>query len=351
MDNQQNEIDRSLLVSTNERLRVGVCGIGSIGFRHARLLSRRADILLYLCDSSPAQLEAAQMLPNLIESTDTFEKLLEMDLDGLVIATPDQQHVRQTEAACVKGIPVLLEKPVAESARQGEALTECHRSTGVHTLVGYSLRHNGVFLKAKDLFDSGIFGSPVSFQVMLGAYETLVLAKERFRPTDLNKLFIDYSHEWDYIHWFLGRVRRVVGTSHQSGERERSQKPNVVDCILELESGISGTVHLDYIQSPGQRCFTIIGDRGTLAIDAVRGVVAVNVYDEQFQRKYRILEHRDEMMDRQLNHFIEIIRGTHEPCVTLDDGLRALCVADALVLSCAENSWRLIHYPESSADL
>ncbi len=91
------------------------------------------------------------------------------------------------------------------------------------------MRHSGVFLKAKDLCDSKLIGSPVSFQVMLGAYDTLVLAKERFKPTDVNKLFIDYSHEWDYIHWFLGRVRRVVATSHQSGNLERTQKPNVVD--------------------------------------------------------------------------------------------------------------------------
>jgi predicted dehydrogenase len=337
-------------VSTNERLRIGVCGIGSIGSRHARLLSRRADVRLYLCDTTPSHLEAAQKLPNLIESTDSFEELLAMDLDGIVIATPDQYHVRQTEEACLKGIPALLEKPVAENARQGKALIECYRGTGIQTLVGYSLRHSGVFLKAKELFNSELIGSPVSFQVMLGAYDTLVLAKERFKPTDINKLFIDYSHEWDYIHWFLGRVRRVVATSHESGNLERSQKPNVVDCILELESGISGTVHLDYVQSPGQRCFTIIGDRGTLAVDAVQGVVAVKIYNEQFDRMYRMLEQRDTMMERQLDHFIDVIRGTHKPRVTLEDGLNALRVADALILSCAENSWQLISYQESTAD-
>lgn len=337
-------------MSINEKLRIGVCGIGSIGYRHARLLSRRADIRLYLCDTTPSHLEATQNFPNLIETTDSFEKLLAMSLDGVIIATPDQYHATQTEAACLKGIPSLLEKPVAESARQAKALAECCRGTEIPTLVGYSLRHSGVFLKAKDLCDSGMIGSPVSFQVMLGAYDTLVLAKERFKPTDVNKLFVDYSHEWDYIHWFLGSVRRVVATSHQSGDLERTQKPNVVDCILELESGISGTAHLDYVQSPGQRCFTIIGDRGTLTIDFLQGIVAVKIYHEEFYRTYRSVEHRDAMMERQLDHFIEIIQAGHEPRVTLEDGLRALSVADALILSCADNCWQSVHYSESVSD-
>lgn len=329
-------------MASGEELRIGVCGIGSIGFRHARLLSRRNDVKLYLCDRNPTHLEEARSLSHVAEATEEFDKLLDFRLDGLVISTPDQFHVPQAEAACRKGIRVLLEKPVAETAHQGSALRKYSRGPGARILVGYALRHSAVFLKARELFDAELIGTPVSFSVMLGAYDTLVLAKDRFKPADINKLFLDYSHEWDYIQWFLGRVRRVVATSHESGDLERKQKPNVVDALLELESGITGTAHLDYVQSPGQRCFTIIGDRGTLTIDFLQGMVAVKVYHEEFYRTYRSVEHRDAMMERQLEHFIEVIRGDHEPRVTLEDGLNALRVADAMILSCAENSWQLI---------
>ncbi len=331
-------------MAIGEELRIGVCGIGSIGFRHARLLSRRSDVKLYLCDRNPTYLEEARSLAHVAETTEEFDKLLDIRLDGLVISTPDQFHVPQAQAACQKGIPVLLEKPVAETAHQGSVLRKYSRGPCARILVGYALRHNAVFLKAKELFDAELIGTPVSFSVMLGAYDTLVLAKDRFKPTEVNKLFLDYSHEWDYIQWFLGRVRRVVATSHESGDLERKQKPNVVDSLLELESEVTGTAHLDYVQSPGQRCFTIIGDRGTLAIDFLQGMVAVKIYHEEFYRTYRTVEHRDAMMERQLEHFIEVIRGDHEPRVTLEDGLNALRVADAMILSCAENSWQVISY-------
>jgi predicted dehydrogenase len=320
-----------------EKLRIGVCGIGSIGFRHARLLSQRNDVALLLCDSAPAHLEAAADLPNLEKATRSFDELLDADLDGLVIATPDRFHISQAEAACRQEIAVLIEKPVAEDTKQAESLIQTIKETNGKVLVGYPLRHNAVFLKAKELIDGGNIGTPVSFHIMLGSYNTLVAAKNRFSPTEVNKLFVDYSHEWDYLNWFLGKVGRAAASSRQSGNREKTQNPNVVNAVLELESGISGTAHLDYVQSPGQRHFTIIGDRGTIAVDAVKARIFLQDYNEEFERAYQFSETFDSMMRRQIEHFLEIIRSDEEIRVTFEDGINALRVADALI-SAAENS-------------
>lgn len=330
---------------SKNKLRLGVCGIGSIGFRHARLLSQRNDVALYLCDTTSAHLKAADDLPNLHKTTESFDELLDSNLDGLIIATPDHLHVRQAVAACRKGAAVLIEKPVAENLEKAASLERFVNENNARILIGYPLRYNGIFLKGKELFDVGIIGDPVSFHIMLGAYNTLVVAKNRFNAIDENKLFIDYSHEWDYLHWFLGRARRVVAVSHQSGNLERTQKPNVVNCLLELENGPSGTAHLDYVQAPGQRCFTIIGDKGSLTIDAVRGEISVFLYKDNHERIYRLAEPFDVMMSRQHDHFIEIVRSdnniTH---VTVEDGLNALRVAGALITSCENNTWEPVLY-------
>lgn len=324
------------------KLRIGVCGIGSIGFRHARLLSQRTDVSLFLCDPAEAHLDSAKHLPNLERSTQSFDDLLESDLDGLIISSPDKFHIAQAEAACRKGIAVLIEKPVAESAVQGESLLKTIAETNAKVLVGYPLRHNSIFAKGKELIDEGIIGEPVSFHIMLGAYNTLVAAKNRFNPTDVNKLFIDYSHEWDYLNWFLGSAKRVAAISHQSGNREKTQNPNVVNAIIELESGISGTAHLDYIQSPGQRHFTIIGDQGKVAIDAVRSQIFLQLYKEEFERTYHFTETFDTMMTRQIEHFIDVIREKSEIAVSVEDGLNALSIADSMISSCRSNMWQSI---------
>lgn len=328
----------------DEKLRIGICGIGSIGFRHARLLSQRNDVALYLCDTTRAHLEDAGNLANLRQSTESFEELLKADLDGLIVATPDHLHVSQAVAACRKGAAVLIEKPIAENTQQSADLRRFADENDARVLIGYPLRYTGLFLKGKELLDSGAIGAPVSFHIMLGAYNTLVAAKSRFTPTDENKLFIDYSHEWDYLHWFLGKARRVVAVGHQSGDLEKTQKPNIVNCLLELESGATGTAHLDYVQAPGERQFTVIGDRGTLVIDAVRGEISVRVYEDEFERTYRLGEPFDQMMQRQHEHFVEIVRGKNKPRVTVEDGLNALHIADALIKSCESGGWERVFY-------
>ena len=325
-----------------KRLRIGVSGVGSIGLRHTRLLSQRGDLDICVADPVDAHRRAALDLPGVITATDTIEELLDRGLDGLIVATPDQFHISQAEAACRKGVPVLIEKPIAENVERCASLVETIKETGVKVLVGYPLRHNSLFLKAKEFVDQGLIGGPVSFQIMLGSYTTLVAAKNRFNQSDKNKLFVDYSHEWDYLQWFLGRVKRVVGISHTSGNREKKQDPNVVNALLEMESGISGTAHLDYIQSPGTRVFTVIGDEGTLSINATRMSITVQMYEDDFEREYHVPETFDSMMLRQIKHFIDVIDSDTECRVTVDDGINALRVADALIRSTEKNSWQAI---------
>lgn len=325
-----------------KRIRIGVCGVGSIGSRHARLLSQRGDVDVYVADTTEQHIREVRKLPAFVASTDSLDEIFEFGLDGLIIATPDHLHVPFAEAACKRGVPVLLEKPIADTAESAKRLLDVISDTGTTILVGYPLRHNSIFLKAKEILDQGQIGSPVSFHVQLGAYETLVVAKNRFNPDDRNKLFVDYSHEWDYIQWFLGKAERVIATSHTSGRREKKQAPNVVDALIELSTGISGTAHLDYIQSPGKRVFSIIGDEGSITVDATKKVLCVQTYAEEFEKIHTLAETFDSMMSRQLGHFLRVV-AKHEECrVTVEDGINALQVADALICSIETNSWQTI---------
>lgn len=331
-------------MTSKNRFRIGVSGVGSIGSRHVRLLSQKGGIDIFVSDPVAEHIAAAKEFPGVEGASDSFEGLLEFGLDGVVIATPDRFHVPQAEAACRKNVAVLVEKPVAETATDAERLMRTADKTNAKVLVGYPLRHNSIFQKAREMLAAGGIGEPVSFHIMLGAYNTLVAAKNRFGPGDVNKLFIDYSHEWDYLNWFLGKAKRVAAISHRSGNRELTQDPNVVNALIEMANGVSGTAHLDYVQSPGQRYFTVIGDAGTLAVDAVGGLVLHQRYDEENQRIYKVHETFDGMMMRQLEHFIAVIEGKEEIQTTLEDGVNALRIADALIDSAANDAWQPINH-------
>lgn len=295
---------------------------------------------LYLCDPEPSRWESSKELGTPCKTTDRFETMLDWELDGIVIATPEALHVAQGIQACRKRVPILLEKPVAQNAEQGQALLDVARETGTKILVGYVVRYLGLMRLVKSLIEQGVIGSPVSFHVMLGAYDTLIFAKNRFTSGGPNRLFGDYSHEWDYISWLVAPVQSVVATSHQSGRLELTQNPNVVDSILRLENGVTGTIHLDYVQHPGCRQIHLIGDRGTIEVYTEKGTATTRLHAETFSRVYTSLEHRDMTMEAQRDHFLAMVRGEADALVTLEDGLQAVSVADALILSCSSGTWQ-----------
>jgi D-apiose dehydrogenase len=301
--------------------------------RHLRLLNDLPEIEVYAYDATPRTLPAA------VTVCDSFEALLDAGLDGLVVATPDPAHAPQTIAACRRGVRVLVEKPVADSVVAAAEVAAVAAQTGVPVLVGYVLRHYEVVRQVRALLADGSVGTPVSAQVSLGAYETLRLARNRFNPTDRYRLPYDYSHEWDYLQWFFGPVARACAVARQAGDLPLTQDPNVVDGILILESGLTATFHLDYVQDGGGRRLEVVGDRGTLRAELAHGLVRLRPHGEPLTREYDRTEPRDTAFHRQLSHFLDVVAGRAEPIVTVHDGLRALAVADAVVASCESATW------------
>jgi hypothetical protein len=262
-----------------------------------------------------------------------------MDLDGLVIAGPDHVHREQTIAACKQRLPVLLEKPVASTVPEAVEMSAAAQSSGTPVLVGYVLHYFRCMQRAHDLLSDGVVGQPLSFQVVLGAYDTLAVARNRFDGDTRGALFADYSHEWDYVRWLLSPIVGGCAISRMVGDLPLRQDPNIIDAVLELADGTTGTAHLDYVQDPGSRQFSVLGDRGTLRVDAEHGVVRVQRRGSAELTIDVLADERDSAFTRQAEHFVEVIKSDAEPLVSLEDGVAALEVAHALQESAVGRRW------------
>lgn len=319
--------------------RIGVSGVGSIGLRHARLLVARPGVTVHAFDAVPGGPARGPALPGVVWH-DSFDGLLDADLAGLVVATPDAHHADQTIAALRRGVPVLVEKPVADSVAAARSVAAAADETGVPVLVGYVLRHYAVLQLVRELLADGDIGTPLSFHLTLGAYETLEVARNRFATPARYRLPYDYSHEWDYLQWLLGPVTRVAATARRAGDLPLAEDPNLLDGVLVLDSGVTGTFHLDYVQTGGVRRLELVGDRGVLSADIPDGSVWVRDRQPRPEvRRYRRAEERDAAFTRQLDHFMDVLHGRVEPCVGVPEGIRALLVADAVVAACESGTW------------
>lgn len=81
---------------------------------------------------------------------------------GVINATPNTLHVPCAIACIERGIPVLVEKPVAESPERAQELVLAAQKHGVPVLVGHHRRHNALTAAAKALIDSGELGKIVA---------------------------------------------------------------------------------------------------------------------------------------------------------------------------------------------
>jgi predicted dehydrogenase len=318
---------------------VGVSGIGSIGARHARVFSGIEGVTVLAQDPFGTGAEILRRVGTDVGVVDSFEELMDRAPDGIVLASPESAHVAQVLAVTERGIPVLVEKPVAGSLADGIRLAGPRPAP---VLVGYVLRHYRCMTRARSLIAAGAIGTPVSFHVDLGAYETLELARNRFEHAPPGTIYVDYSHEWDYLRWWLGDIVAGCAVEQTITTLPLVQRPNVVDALLRLAGGASGTVHLDYLQSPGHRRIAVIGDAGTVTVDVGTGQVALTPRGATTADLSDCREERDHAFGAQAAHFLAVTRGEAQPIVTIADGLAALATADGLRRSGTTGSWEPI---------
>ena len=115
----------------------------------------------------------------------------------------------------------------------------------------------------------------------------------------------------------------------------------MIDAILELEDGLTGSVHLDYVERDGARRARIVGDRGVVAVDLRAGSLTITG-DDRPDDTERLAEDRDAVFARQLDHFVEVVRGRVEPMVPIAEARRALAVAEAIRTACEHSTWERV---------
>ncbi|MEK6588364.1 MAG: Gfo/Idh/MocA family oxidoreductase [Chloroflexota bacterium] len=336
-------------------MRFLICGLGSIGRRHLRNLRAlgQEDIVLYrtgLSTIPDAELEGLPVAHDLETALERWRP------DAALVTNPTALHLDVAVPAARAGCHLLIEKPVSDRLQGLEVLQNALTVGGGQLLVGFQFRFNPGLIRARELIADGAIGRTLSARAHWGEYLPDWHPWEDYSNSyaaraDLGGgAALTLCHPFDYVRWLLGEVNTVRGATRQS-EALGLDVEDLVEAVLELESGCLASVHLDYLQRPPQHWLAIQGSEGTLRWDGRSGdlkwwsAAEGTWHEEPAAEGYE----RNTMFLGEMKHFLAVARAEEQPRCTLEDGVRALEIALAIRQSAESGERVVVRSAERSA--
>ncbi|MGH7468139.1 MAG: Gfo/Idh/MocA family oxidoreductase [Longimicrobiales bacterium] len=237
------------------KLMVGVVGVGSLGFHHARILRDVAGVeLVGVYDSNAARL--AQVAAELgVTAYDALDELLDR-LDACVVAVPTQAHEAVACAVLERGVHVLLEKPIAPDLDAADRILATAEEAGALIQIGHVERFNGALRACEPYLDQPIF------------VESHRLAPFGPRGTDVAVVLDLMIHDLDLV---LSLMRRPVVSLAAVGVPVLSSSPDIANARLEFEGGGVANLTASRVSLERMRKIRFFQRSGYISLDLAAG--------------------------------------------------------------------------------
>jgi UDP-N-acetylglucosamine 3-dehydrogenase len=300
----------------DDLLRVGVVGVGVMGSNHARVLTDLPGVkLVGVADPDRKQRDFVCGVLGCAGVGD-LDGLLETGVDAVTIAAPTHLH-RDLAMKCIqRGIHVLVEKPIASSVEEGQAIIAGARKAGVTLMVGHVERFNPAVEAIKEAIRDE---------------DILSIAITRVGPIPPRMsnvgVVIDLAvHDIDLIRWFTDSEIVEVQPQLASAIAERE---DIALLQFRTASGVLAHINTNWITPFKARSATvatrnkyIMGDLLTRQVTECFGFQP----DGSYSMRHLSVGHA-EPLRAELQAFIGAIRGGKRPAVTGEEGVAALEIA------------------------
>ena len=198
-------------------VRLAIVGCGMIGQKRVRALGKHHQLVITADPVVERARELAGQRPGAVATADWREAVGRPDVDAVIVATTNQFLAPVAHAAINAGKHVLIEKPAARNCAELMPLIAAAEARRVCAQVGFNLRYHSAFLKAREIFDSGVLGPLMFVRGRYGHGGRLGYEREWRASPEISgggELLDQGVHLIDLASWFLGPFVHIEGFSH-----------------------------------------------------------------------------------------------------------------------------------------
>ena len=309
---------------------VALIGCGHWGRNLARNLAQ-LGALKVVSDADPVLLEGIRALyAGVAVTLDTAAVLRDPSVDACVIATPPMSHFDLARQAMEAGKDVFVEKPLALTVRDGEALVALAERHGRILMVGHILEYHPAIEKLRELVVSGALGKiqyVYSTRVNLGRIRTEENALWSFAPHDIHVL-LRLSGELP------------VEVACQGGSYLSHHVADVTMSVMRFASGLRSHIFVSWLHPFKEQKLVVVGDRKMAVFDDTAPLDKLRVYPHRVdwiervpvavKAEAEVVPLPDaEPLAEECRHFLECVAQRREPRTGGRNGVAVLRVLEA----------------------
>ncbi|WP_026771539.1 MULTISPECIES: Gfo/Idh/MocA family protein [Sediminibacillus] len=347
-----------------EQVRIGIIGVGNMGYAHAKYLQENAvkgAVLTAVLDTDG---ERARWLENHLEPkipvfTDEDGFFTSGLVDAVMIATPHYQHSRLAIRAFQQDLHVLCEKPAGVYTSQVREMNRAAEESGKVFSMMFNQRTNPVYQKLRDLIQSGELGEVrrINWIITNWYRSQSYYDSGGWRATWAGEgggvLINQCPHQLDLWQWMTGMMPERVRAFCYFGKHRDIEVEDEVTAFAEYDNGATGVFITTTGEAPGTNRLEIAGERGKLVVEDGRlQFWRLRVPEPEFNRTYKggfgspecweveIPVTGEETAHRGItqNFINAILKG--EPLLAPGrEGIKGLTLSNAMQMSAWQDDW------------
>lgn len=307
--------------------KIGLIGAGKMGISHLSILGAHPDVeVVGVVDTSPLVTDVLKRHTSFDVYSDLLQMISDKKPDAVFVSVPTKYHEPVVQQLLDRNINLFVEKPFSLHADKGVKLVEATKEKNLFNQVGYHNKFIGTFMEAKRIIDAGSLGSLQYFSGNMNG-PVVVKRKEqtwRSKPEEGGGCLMDYAaHLIDLINHIIAPITAVHGADLLSFYSESVE--DAVSCLLETNTGVHGTINVNWSDETFRKMstsITILGTKGKMTVDSTelkvyfRDANSFPNYSKGWNVRHinELSPHvdfylRGEEYSLQIDHFINVLEG------------------------------------------